>query len=1311
MGDSFDLKNITKFNGTNFQLWKFQMLAVFEASGLKEVVEGTLARPAEASQTYAAWASKNAKAKCILASSMEFSQLEYLITCQTANEMWRKLSSIYEQRSAANKSILLSRFYEYKMGTNDTVMQHVAKVENLARQLNEVGEVLSDVAINTKIMMTLPGKFNPLITAWDSVAAENQTRANLIERLIKEEQRLTIMDETAEALAATNIGKKNIKRNDKKSDSPNLNNVKIKKDIECYFCHKRGHYARECRKRKSSRKTERDNTGYLNQRSSEREVSPDKYGAFVITNSNIEENVLKSDIQNAWLLDSGASKHMSFQKHWFSKLNETNETVCLGDNSMCEVKGRGTIYIQKYVNGKWIDGRIDDVLYVPDLKRNLFSIGVITQKGFNLRLTSENALIYSGNDLIAYGKREKNNLYRIMFKVITKYEANVTVKNDLSLWHQRLAHINCKALRDMINKNLVTGIKLESNNTFFCECCILGKQHKLPFNKIAQTRKSKAGELIHADLCGPMPTDSVGGSKYFLLLKDDYSCYRTVFFLRHKSDTFERFKEFENAFYTKFEYRMKALRCDNGTEFCNKQLKEYLASRGIKLETSAPYVHQQNGRAEREMRTIVECARTMILAKNLSQRLWAEAVNTAVYILNRCVSSISNEKTPFELWTRQKPDLAHIRIFGSIAYAHIVKEFRKKFDAKSKKCIFVGYQGDSKNYRLYDLTSDRVITSRDVIFNETIDNVKSELDIRPTITIKNETIMNSENIVSDDEDTDESEAIRSVQQSHGEKTPIKYGLRDRVTIKTPSRYTACLVSYVEPKTYTEAMQSEDSIKWKFAINEELKAHEKNETWELTPLPANKKAIGCKWVFKIKEDPSINEIRYKARLCAKGYSQKEGFDYNEVFSPVVRYDSVRILLAIAAQENLEIGQFDVKTAFINGKLREEIYMQLPDGLKVRDKDVVCKLRKSLYGLKQSARCWNERFDTFLKQIEFCQSSADPCVYFHENKTGRIMIALYVDDGLILATDKNLLNDILKNICDVFEITIGNSEYFLGMQVKRNREENSIFINQRLYIERMLARFNMIDATPLSIPADPHVKLQAASVEDTIKSTVPYREAVGTLLFLSLVSRPDIAYAVGIVSRYLDRYNNLHWNAVKRIMRYLSHTKNHGILYSKCENLNLIGFSDSDYAADIDTRRSTSGYIFKLSNGPITWTSKRQTVVSLSTAEAEYIAACLTVKDSIWIRKLLSELGHSCGSSTPIYIDNQSTIKLVRNPEFHSRTKHIDVKFHFIREKYDNHEINVLYVCTRNQIADLFTKALPKEKFENLRCEMGLLDVDI
>lgn len=249
-----------------------------------------------------------------------------------------------------------------------------------------------------------------------------------------------------------------------------------------------------------------------------------------------------------------------------------------------------------------------------------------------------------------------------------------------------------------------------------------------------------------------------------------------------------------------------------------------------------------------------------------------------------------------------------------------------------------------------------------------------------------------------------------------------------------------------------------------------------------------------------------------------------------------------------------------------------------------------------------------------------------MYFREDQAGKVYIALYVDDGLILTTSKILLNEILSQMRVNFEITVGDSEYFLGMQVKRDRIKNNIFVNQSMYIENILVRFNLADANSLSMPADSNSKLKASDYNDCDELYVPYREDVGTLLFLAIASRPDIAYAVGIVSRYLDKYDISHWNAVKRIMCYLSKTRNRGILYEKCNEFKLIGYSDSDYAADADTCRSTSGYIFKLSNGSITWSSKRQSTVSLSTTEAEYIAACLAVKEAIWLRKLLFELGH-------------------------------------------------------------------------------------
>jgi len=285
-------------------------------------------------------------------------------------------------------------------------------------------------------------------------------------------------------------------------------------------------------------------------------------------------------------------------------------------------------------------------------------------------------------------------------------------------------------------------------------------------------------------------------------------------------------------------------------------------------------------------------------------------------------------------------------------------------------------------------------------------------------------------------------------------------------------------------TFIEAITGENASQWRSAIKEELVAHEKNNTWTLVPLPENRNIIGCKWVFKIKENPTENNVRFKARLCAKGFSQKAGLDYTETFSPVVRYDSIRVLLAIAACENLEIGQFDIKTAFINGFLNEEIYMQLPEGVETNNENTVCKLNKALYGLKQAARCWNKQFHEFLEKFNFQQCNADQCVYLGQLEREKVYLALYVDDGLILTSSRNILNKVLEALNTAFEMTKGNGDIFVGMEIERDRSNNIIFIHQKHYVKRLLVRFNMSDANPVSIPADPHAKLRSADVDSTI-----------------------------------------------------------------------------------------------------------------------------------------------------------------------------------------------------------------------------------
>lgn len=405
------------------------------------------------------------------------------------------------------------------------------------------------------------------------------------------------------------------------------------------------------------------------------------------------------------------------------------------------------------------------------------------------------------------------------------------------------------------------------------------------------------------------------------------------------------------------------------------------------------------------------------------------------------------------------------------------------------------------------------------------------------------------------------------------------------------------------------------------------AHKTNGTWEIVDLPPDRKPIGSKWTFKIKYTASGEIARFKARLCAKGFAQKQGIDYTETFSPVVRYDSIRTLLAIAAQNNLRIRQFDVKTAFLNGILNEDVYMSLPEGLEVTNSNKVCKLNKALYGLKQASRCWNTTFDKFLKHFDFSESHADKCIYTGTFCNSVVYLALYVDDGLLFAKSEEALNCITDELKKEFDITCDTSNIFVGMQITRNENDGSIFIHQYAYIERLLSKLGMSEARTIGTPAEPNSYLEPANVEKSTKTEFPYGEAVGSLMFLAILCRPDIAHPVNVCARYLDKYNDTHCQAVKRIMRYLKGTSNLGISYRRGgSNLDLVGYSDADFANDLETRRSTTGYVFELANGPITWCSQRQKTVMLSTTTAEYIAASEATKEAIWLRLLLHDIGH-------------------------------------------------------------------------------------
>jgi hypothetical protein len=439
-------------------------------------------------------------------------------------------------------------------------------------------------------------------------------------------------------------------------------------------------------------------------------------------------------------------------------------------------------------------------------------------------------------------------------------------------------------------------------------------------------------------------------------------------------------------------------------------------------------------------------------------------------------------------------------------------------------------------------------------------------------------------------------------------------------------------------------------------------------------------------------------KFKARLVAKGYSQKADIDYTETFSPVIRFDTIRVMLSVAAKEKLHLAQFDIKTAFLYGELEETIYMRQPEGFEDGTARV-CKLNKSLYGLKQSPRCWNKRFKSFLDKHGLIQSAADPCLFISMTKGHKLMVALYVDDGLVACQDKDDLTRFLTELKSEFKVTVSDALCFLGLQIIQ-REDGSVVVSQANYARRLLHKFNMSDCNPVATPIDKgHDSGEADDV--IISEKVPYREAVGSLMYLVTGTRPDLAYAVSVVSRSLDKPSSRDWEKVKRIFRYLKGTVSMAILYrSDVEADVLLAYSDADYAGDIESRRSTSGVICQYMGGPITWLSQRQKCVALSTTEAEFIAANEAAKELTWLSRLLHEI--TVLTEIPLLrVDNLSALKLVKNPIFHKRSKHIDVRYFFIRDKIEDGTLVIEHVASEEQIADIFTKPLAKDRFQKLR----------
>lgn len=514
-----------------------------------------------------------------------------------------------------------------------------------------------------------------------------------------------------------------------------------------------------------------------------------------------------------------------------------------------------------------------------------------------------------------------------------------------------------------------------------------------------------------------------------------------------------------------------------------------------------------------------------------------------------------------------------------------------------------------------------------------------------------------------------------------------------------------------PTTVEDALSRNDSAKWSESMQAEYNALMANGTWKLVDLPCGRRPIRSKWVFTIKHDKSGNVERYKSRLVAKGCAQRFGLDYNETFSPVLRHSSLRLILALAAEYNLHIHQMDVASAYLNGTINEDIYMVQPEKFVNKDHpNKVCKLQKALYGLKQSGREWNQKLDEVIQAIGFKRCQSDTCVYVMRKGQNINIIAVYVDDILLAFSDESALRKIKQEICEQFDVVDkGPVDYFLGMEIRR--EGSKICLSNKLFIRELLQDHRMNETRNCYTPLDPGQKFSRC--EDcsscALVDAKGYQSLIGSLMYLGITTRPDITHSVNKLSQFNVKPHREHLKAAKHILKYLNSTINFEICYRKTTGQNLRAYADADWAGSCDDRRSYTGFTFELAGGPITWESRKQQTVALSSTEAEYMALSSACKEVVYIRSFLREIGYNelVNKPTELYGDNLSSHQLVKNPVHHARSKHIDIRVHYIREVYSKNLIELKYVPTEDNVADVFTKNLSKSKHMNFVHKLGHL----
>ena len=1011
-----------------------------------------------------------------------------------------------------------------------------------------------------------------------------------------------------------------------------------------------------------------------------------------------------------WLLDSGASSHYIKDPTKFANYVWLDQPVKIHTGSgIVNGVARGDVILYLSI-GKVT---VRDVLLVPDLTvaSDLLSIPTLVRAGFTVNFSTDTASILKNGKLWAVARSPPGGgLFFIEeFEKIDDYALAMqcTDRQPFLTWHCHLGHINGRAIRSMATSGKVSGMEIgdpQANigeRNIDCADCLRGSQHQMisryPFSPV-----SRKLARVSVDITGPMRVpDCTWAYRFLLIIIDHFTRYTWCFPLITKNMALQALRIFQAHAETHTGSRILTLQSDNGGEFGGKEFTKWTQDSGIEHITCAAYASSMNSYVERVIKSIITHASAMLWHAGVREDMWALAAKASVYLHNRVPNrSLPNEVTPYELWHGSIPHVGHIRVWGCRAWAAIPKKKRTKWDSKSAESILVGFYDTENLYQLWDVESNTLVKKRDVIFHEHVlghpSLVREQLKHGWEITGLR---------AQPDDEVDVGEDDQHIEHM--------YMVIEDVT------HCEMIVDENVPRTYEAAMKMSSASKWELACKAEHRAMISNDVYDWVAVTKGTMVLPSKWIFAIK--PGVNgERRYKARIVAGGHRQRKGIDFKETFAPVAKFVSLRILLTLMALHDWEAEQSDIVTAFLHGDLEEVIYMRPPcgiyppEGITDVKNQMVWKLKKSIYGLKQSPRCFYSKLDSILRKKGYIRVQSDYGVWVKENE---VRMIAHVDDMLLLGTRTGIdtLKDTLRDVFKMKWMGALQDSVFVGLRIRRDREKRMVFISQEQYALEIVARFGLQDANGCSTPMEPKLDWSLCSndihLSDDQKKQ--YQAAIGSLIYLMLGSRPDLAFSINKLAQYSSRPTERHWRGVKRILRFVKRTTFTALELGDRQkpsnpllHHSVIGYFDAAYMDNTADSHSTMGYLFLLYGSTISWASKKQQTIALSTTEAEYLAGTEATKECMWIIAFLGSLGIKLDGPVKLLGDNQGANALAKNPTYHARTKHIGGRQRFLSEMVEQRIIEVSYIPTADMAADTLTKALPRDSYDSFMSLMGL-----